>query len=160
MHGLQARRGGDGQAAFRLVAIDSFGDYVVARKTVIASKLGERAQAWRQPNKLHSRSALFTGARMLVRGNIAAHAERILHPPDDRQRRHRRPPNLQHLYELQDHAMALARNEASGLWRDYGCDEQRERWWACDERGRRIGLLLRGPDHRRCDMRRHSYAAP
>jgi hypothetical protein len=36
----------------------------------------------------------------------------------------RRP--LQPLYELRDHATAMARNEASGLWGDYGYDDQRD----------------------------------
>jgi len=46
----------------------------------------------------------------------------------------RRP--LQPLYELRDHALATARNEASGLWGDYGYDDERQCWWATDSRGR------------------------
>jgi hypothetical protein len=36
----------------------------------------------------------------------------------------RRP--LQPLFELRDHAMAMARNEGSGLWGDDGFDEERQ----------------------------------
>ena len=104
MHGLQVHHGGDGQDAFRLIPIDSFGDYAVARNAVIASKLGERAKSWCQANKLHRRSALFAGARLIVGGSIAAHAERILHPLEDRQRRHHRLRCPSALYELRDHA--------------------------------------------------------
>jgi hypothetical protein len=32
--------------------------------------------------------------------------------------------------------MAMARIEASGLWGDYGYDEQRKCWWASDSRDR------------------------
>jgi hypothetical protein len=46
----------------------------------------------------------------------------------------RRP--LQPLYELREHATAMARNEASGQWGDYGYDDQRRCWWATDGRGR------------------------
>ena len=72
MHGLQVRHGGDGQDA--LIPIDGFADYAVARNAVIASKLGERAKTLRQANKLHRRSPLFAGARMLTGANIDAHA--------------------------------------------------------------------------------------
>jgi len=47
----------------------------------------------------------------------------------------RRP--LLPLFELREHAMAVARNEASGLWGDFGYDEQRQCWWATDARGRK-----------------------
>jgi hypothetical protein len=50
MHGLQVRHGGDGQDAFRLIPIDSFGDYAVARNAVIASKLGKPAKAFSGPD--------------------------------------------------------------------------------------------------------------
>jgi len=43
---------------------------------------------------------------------------------------------LQPLFELRKHAMTIARNEASGLWGDFGFDEQRQCWWATDSRGR------------------------
>jgi len=45
------------------IPLDSFSDYAIARKPVIASRLGERAKAWRQTNKRDRRSALF-----IVRG--------------------------------------------------------------------------------------------
>jgi hypothetical protein len=40
------------------------------------------------------------------------------------------------LFELRDHAMAIARIEASSLWGDFGFDEARQCWWATDSRGR------------------------
>jgi hypothetical protein len=50
---------------------------------------------------------------------------------------------LQPLYELQDHAVAMARNAASGLWGDnYGYDEERKCWWASDERGRQFRFVV------------------
>jgi hypothetical protein len=44
--------------------------------------------------------------------------------------------DLQPLFELREHAMLMARNAASGLWGDYGYDEERNCWWASDSRGR------------------------
>jgi hypothetical protein len=52
----------------------------------------------------------------------------------------RRP--LQPLFELRDHAMAIARNEASGLWGDYGYDEERKCWWATDCRDRQYRFVV------------------
>jgi len=52
----------------------------------------------------------------------------------------RRP--LQPLFELRDHAMAIARNEASGLWGDFGFDEEQEWWWATDSRGRHYRFVV------------------
>jgi hypothetical protein len=52
----------------------------------------------------------------------------------------RRP--LQPLFELRDHAMAIARNEASGLWGDFGFDEPLQCWWATDSRGRRYRFVV------------------
>ena len=52
----------------------------------------------------------------------------------------RRP--LQPLFELRDHAMVIARNEASGLWGDYGYDEERKCWWASDSRGRQYRFVV------------------
>jgi hypothetical protein len=49
---------------------------------------------------------------------------------------------LQPLYELQDHAAAMARNEASGLWGDYGYHESRQYWWATDSRGRQYRFVV------------------
>ena len=37
----------------------------------------------------------------------------------------------------------MARNEASGLWGDYGYDEEQGCWWVSDERGRQFALSLR-----------------
>jgi hypothetical protein len=52
----------------------------------------------------------------------------------------RRP--LQPHFELREHAMAIARNEASGLWGDYGYDEQRKCWWASDSRDRQYRFVV------------------
>jgi hypothetical protein len=52
----------------------------------------------------------------------------------------RRP--LQPLFELREHAMAIGRNEASGLWGDFGFDEQRQCWWATDSRGRHYRFVV------------------
>jgi hypothetical protein len=52
----------------------------------------------------------------------------------------RRP--LQPLYELRDHAVAMARNEASGLWGDYGYDDEQQCWWATDSRGRQYRFVV------------------
>jgi hypothetical protein len=49
---------------------------------------------------------------------------------------------LQPLYELEDHAVAMACNEASGLWGDYGYDDERQCWWATDSRGRRYRFVV------------------
>ena len=40
----------------------------------------------------------------------------------------RRP--LQPLFELREDAMAMAEFDASRLWGDYGCDDERDGWWA------------------------------
>jgi hypothetical protein len=52
----------------------------------------------------------------------------------------RRP--LQPLFELRDHAMAIARNEASGLWGEFGFDEQRQCWWATDAKDRQYHFVV------------------
>ena len=52
----------------------------------------------------------------------------------------RRP--LQPLFELREHAMAIARNEATGLWGDFGFDEQRQCWWATDSRCRSYRFVV------------------
>jgi hypothetical protein len=52
----------------------------------------------------------------------------------------RRP--LQPLFELRDHAMAMARNAASGLWGDYGYDDQQGCWWATNSRGRQYQFVV------------------
>jgi hypothetical protein len=49
---------------------------------------------------------------------------------------------LEPFFELRDHAMAVARNESSGLWGDLGCDEERQCWWATDGRGRQYRLVV------------------
>jgi hypothetical protein len=38
--------------------------------------------------------------------------------------------------------MAIARNEAEGLWGDFGFDEGRQCWWATDSRGRRYRFVV------------------
>jgi hypothetical protein len=49
---------------------------------------------------------------------------------------------LQLLFELRDHAMTIAGNEASGLWGDYGFDQERHCWWATDARGRQYRFVV------------------
>jgi hypothetical protein len=49
---------------------------------------------------------------------------------------------LQPLYELRGHATAMARNEASGLWGDYGYDDQQGCWRATDSRGRSFQFVV------------------
>jgi hypothetical protein len=46
------------------------------------------------------------------------------------------------LFELRDHAMVIARNEACGLWGDFGFDEDRQCWWASDSRGRQYQFVV------------------
>jgi hypothetical protein len=46
------------------------------------------------------------------------------------------------LFELRDHAVAIARNEAEGLWGDFGFDEERQSWWASDSRGRQYRFVV------------------
>jgi hypothetical protein len=50
--------------------------------------------------------------------------------------------SLQPLFELQEDAMAMARIEASGLWGDYGYEEQRKCWWASDSRDRQYRFVV------------------
>ena len=50
--------------------------------------------------------------------------------------------DLQPLFELREHAMLMARNAASGLWGDFGCDEERKCWWASDSRGRQFRFVV------------------
>jgi hypothetical protein len=52
----------------------------------------------------------------------------------------RRP---QPLFELRDHAMAIARNEASGLWGGFGFDEARQCWWATDAKDRQYHFVVK-----------------
>jgi hypothetical protein len=54
------------------------------------------------------------------------------------------PRPLQPLYELRDHATAMARNAASGLWGVFGYDDKRQCWWASDERGRQFRFVVEG----------------
>ena len=56
----------------------------------------------------------------------------------------RRP--LQPLFELRDDAMAMAEFDASRLWGDYGCDEERDGWWATDTRGQRYRFVVEQVD--------------
>ena len=50
--------------------------------------------------------------------------------------------DLQPLFELREHAMLMARNAASGLWGDFGYDEERRCWWASDSRGRQYRFVV------------------
>jgi hypothetical protein len=50
--------------------------------------------------------------------------------------------DLQPLFELREHAMLMARNAASGLWGDFGYDEERKCWWASDSRGRQYRFVV------------------
>jgi hypothetical protein len=36
----------------------------------------------------------------------------------------------------------MARNAASGLWGVYGYDDERQCWWASDERGRQFRFVV------------------
>src|SRR5262245_26987357 len=52
----------------------------------------------------------------------------------------RRP--LQPLFELREDAIAMAELHASRLSGDYGCDEERDCWWATDARGRKYRFVV------------------
>src|SRR5262245_23872183 len=52
----------------------------------------------------------------------------------------RRP--LQPCFELWEDAVAMAEFDASRLWGDYGCDEERDCWWATDTRGRKYRFVI------------------
>jgi hypothetical protein len=39
------------------------------------------------------------------------------------------------LFELREDALAMAEFDASRLSGDYGCDDERDGWWATDARG-------------------------
>ena len=55
--------------------------------------------------------------------------------------------------------MATARNEACGLWGDYGHDEERKCWWASDERGRQYRFVVEEATAADvADVKRHSCA--
>ena len=49
---------------------------------------------------------------------------------------------LQPLFELREDAMAMAEFDASRLWGDYGCDDERGGWWATDARGRKYRFVV------------------
>jgi hypothetical protein len=49
---------------------------------------------------------------------------------------------LQPYYELWEDAMAMAEFDASRLWGEYGCDEERNCWWATDSRGRNYRFVI------------------
>jgi len=36
----------------------------------------------------------------------------------------------------------MAEFDASRLWGDYGCDEERDCWWATDTRGRKYRFVI------------------
>jgi hypothetical protein len=46
------------------------------------------------------------------------------------------------LFELREDAMAMAEFDASRLWGDYGCDDERDGWWATDARGRKYRFVV------------------
>jgi hypothetical protein len=52
----------------------------------------------------------------------------------------RRP--LQPLFELREDAMAMAEFDASRLCGDYGCDDERDCWWATDARGHKYRFIV------------------
>jgi hypothetical protein len=52
----------------------------------------------------------------------------------------RRP--LQPLFELREDAMAMAEFDASRLLGDYGCDDERDCWWATDARGCKYRFIV------------------
>ena len=62
------------------------------------------------------------------------------------QRRHRPPSPTTPLFELCDHAMAMARNEGSGLWGDDGFDEERLALLRKDARAAQPDVKLSGMD--------------
>lgn len=49
---------------------------------------------------------------------------------------------LQPYYELWEDAMAMAEFDASRLWGEYGCDEERNCWWATDSRGGKYRFVV------------------
>jgi hypothetical protein len=52
----------------------------------------------------------------------------------------RRP--LQPLFELREDAIAMAEFDASRLAGDYGCDDERDCWWATDAGGRKYRFVV------------------
>jgi hypothetical protein len=46
------------------------------------------------------------------------------------------------LFELREDAMAMAEFDASRLWGDYGCDDERDGWWATDARGCKYRFVI------------------
>ena len=49
---------------------------------------------------------------------------------------------LQPLYELRDHAIASPRDEPQVSGGDYGYNDERQCWWASDERGRQCHFVV------------------
>ena len=49
---------------------------------------------------------------------------------------------LQPSYELLEDAMALAKFDASRCGGDYGYDDVRKCWWACDDQGREYRFVI------------------
>jgi hypothetical protein len=49
---------------------------------------------------------------------------------------------LQPSYQLLEDAMALAEFDASRCGGDYGYDDVRECWWACDGQGRKYRFVI------------------
>jgi hypothetical protein len=46
------------------------------------------------------------------------------------------------LFELREDALAMAEFDASRLSGDYGCDDERDGWWATDARGRKYRFVV------------------
>jgi hypothetical protein len=66
---------------------------------------------------------------------------------------------LQPSYELLEDAMALAEFDASRCGDDYGYDDVRECWWACDDQGRKYRFVIEqispAPGQNLTAIRRH-----
>jgi hypothetical protein len=69
---------------------------------------------------------MFQIVRLALDGNGEVNARRALQP----------------YYELWEDAMAMAEFDASRLWGEYGCDEERNCWWATDSRGRNYRFVV------------------
>ena len=73
------------------------------------------------------------GRRSILRQGLESLAAVRLALDDNGEVNARRP--LQPLFELREDAMAMAEFDASRLSGDYGCDDERDGWWATDARG-------------------------
>src|SRR6516164_5299346 len=90
-------------------------------------KLPQRTGCTADANQSHARIAhMFQIVRLALDDNGELDARRPLQP----------------LFELREDAMAMAEFDASRLWGDYGCDEERDCWWATDARGRKYRFVV------------------